>query len=144
MNYNKYMDIAIKEAKKAFNNDEIPVGAVIVKDDKVISKAYNQRNKTNQVIDHAEIIAIKKANKKLGNWRLEDCAIYITLEPCPMCASAIEQSRIKNVFTGAVNKNIETKRITDEIFKNIKVISNIKEKECSNLINNFFNNKRSN
>ncbi len=144
MNYNQYMDIAIKEAKKAFNNDEIPVGAVIVKDDKVISKAYNQRNKTNQVIDHAEIIAIKKANKKLGNWRLEDCEIYITLEPCPMCASAIEQSRIKNVFTGAVNKNIETKRITDEIFKNIKVISNIKEKECSNLINNFFNNKRSN
>ena len=115
MNDELYMDIALQEAKKAYKKEEIPVGAVIVKNGKVISKAYNRKNKSNRVKDHAEIIAIDKANRKLRNWRLEDCEIYITLEPCPMCASAIEQARIKRIITGAVNKNKETRQISEAI-----------------------------
>lgn len=142
MNDEKYMKIALKEAKKAMDKDEIPVGAVIVKDNKVIAKAYNTRNMSNRVVDHAEIIAINKANKKLNNWRLEDCEIYITLEPCPMCASAIEQSRIKRIVTGAVNNNLETRQISCDILKKINWVKNCCAEECSNLINIFFNNKR--
>ena len=115
MNDELYMNVALKEAKKALKKEEIPVGAVIVKDGKIIAKAYNKRNKSNKVKDHAEIIAISKANKKLKNWRLVGCEIYVTLEPCPMCASAIEQSRVKRIITGAVNKNIQSKEITDQI-----------------------------
>ena len=100
-NKEKYMKAALKEAQKAYNLLEIPVGAVIVKNGKVISKAFNKKNKSNKVKDHAEILAIDKANRKLHNWRLEDCEIYITLEPCPMCASAIEQARIGRIITGA-------------------------------------------
>ena len=142
MNDEEYMKLAIKEAKKAFLNDEIPVGAIIVKNEKIIARAYNKRNKTNQIIDHAEIIAIKKANKKLNNWRLDDCTIYVTLEPCPMCASAIEQSRIKKIVTGASNKNYEIKKITDKILKKIDYQKNVCDLECSSLIDSFFYNKR--
>ncbi len=142
MNDEKYMKIALKEAKKALDKDEIPVGAVIVKDNKIIAKAYNTRNMSNRVVDHAEIIAINKANKKLNNWRLEDCEIYITLEPCPMCASAIEQSRIKRIITGAVNNNLETRNISFDILKKINWVKNCCSEECSNLINIFFYNKR--
>ena len=137
-----YMEKAIKEAQKAYKEDEIPVGAVIVKDGKVIAKAYNKKNKSNCVVDHAEIIAIKKANKKLNNWRLEECELYITLEPCPMCASAIEQSRIKKVITGAPNKNEETKKISQEILRKTEMHQGMMEKECTNLINEFFKKKR--
>ena len=120
MNDELYMDIALQEAKKAYKKDEIPVGAVIVKNGKVISKAYNKKNKSNRVKDHAEILAIDKANRKLRNWRLEECEIYITLEPCPMCASAIEQSRIGRLITGAVNNNKETSEISNQILKERK------------------------
>jgi len=137
-----YMDLALKEAKKALKKEEIPVGAVIVKDGKIIAKAYNKRNNSNKVKDHAEIIAIDKANKKLKNWRLKDCDIYITLEPCPMCASAIEQSRIRRIITGAVNKNFKTRKITEEILKNREKVSRIKEKECTKLLEEFFKGKR--
>ena len=142
MNDEVYINLAIKEAKKALNKEEIPVGAVIVKNGKVISKAHNKRNKSNRIIDHAEIIAINKANRKLKNWRLEDCEIYITLEPCPMCASAIEQSRIKKVITGAINKNDSNKLISENILNKIEWKKNVCEEECSNLINKFFNKKR--
>ena len=142
MNDEKYMDIAIKEAKKALKKEEIPVGAVIVKDGKVIAKAYNKRNKSNKVKDHAEIIALSKANKKLKNWRLLGCDIYITLEPCPMCASAIEQSRVRRIITGAVNKNIQMKEVTDQILKEKRITTNIKEQECTGLLNEFFKKKR--
>ena len=117
MNDEKYMDIALQEAIKAYKKEEIPVGAVIVKNGKVISKAYNKKNESNRVKDHAEILAIDKANRKLRNWRLEDCEIYVTLEPCPMCASAIEQARIKRIITGAVNKNNETAKISENILR---------------------------
>lgn len=142
MNDELYMNVALKEAKKALKKEEIPVGAVIVKDGKIIAKAYNKRNKSNKVKDHAEIIAISKANKKLKNWRLIGCEIYITLEPCPMCASAIEQSRVKRIITGAVNKNIQSKDITDQILKEKKITRNIKEEECTSVLNEFFKKKR--
>ncbi len=142
MNDELYMNVALKEAKKALKKEEIPVGAVIVKDGKIIAKAYNKRNKSNKVKDHAEIIAISKANKKLKNWRLVGCEIYVTLEPCPMCASAIEQSRVKRIITGAVNKNIQSKEITDQILKDKKITSNVKEEECTKVLNDFFKKKR--
>lgn len=112
----KYMNIAIDEAKKAFANNEVPVGTVIVKNDVVISKAYNKKEKNNCAVCHAEILAIKKASEKMNNWRLDDCEIYITLEPCPMCASAIRQSRIKTVYAGLHNSNCENSNIIKQIF----------------------------
>lgn len=142
MNDEYYMNLAIKEAKKAFKKDEIPVGVIIVKNGKVISKAHNKKNKSNRVKDHAEILAIDKANKRLRNWRLEECEIYITLEPCPMCASAIEQARIKRIITGAVNNNNETNRISSEILKNRLWTKKIKQEVCTNLMNDFFKKKR--
>lgn len=97
----KWMKEAIKQAKKAESYDEVPIGCVIVKDDKVIARGYNKRETLQQSIAHAEIMAIQKACKKLNTWRLEDCILYVTLEPCPMCAGAIIQSRIKEVVYGA-------------------------------------------
>ena len=94
----KYMDEAIKMANKAKKKKEVPVGALIIKDDKIISKAYNLKNKTNIATKHAEIIAIEKANRKMKTWRLSDCVMIVTLEPCMMCAGAILESRIKKVY----------------------------------------------
>ena len=93
----KFMNIAIKEAKKAYKSDNVPVGAIIVKDNKVISKAYNTKNSKNVAINHAEILSIIKASKKLHTWRLNDCIMYVTLEPCPMCMGAIVEARISKV-----------------------------------------------
>ena len=142
MNDEKYMDIALQEAIKAYKKEEIPVGAVIVKNGKVISKAYNKKNKSNRVKDHAEILAIDKANRKLRNWRLEDCEIYVTLEPCPMCASAIEQARIKRIITGAVNKNKETAKISENILEEKEWKKEIAVEKCTTIINEFFKKKR--
>ena len=142
MNDEKYMDIALQEAKKAYKKEEIPVGAVIVKNGKVISKAYNKKNKSNRVKDHAEILAIDKANRKLRNWRLEECEIYVTLEPCPMCASAIEQARIKRIITGAVNKNKETVKISENILKGKEWKKEIAVEKSTTIINEFFKKKR--
>ena len=100
----KFMEAALIEAKKAFDKGETPVGAVIVKDGKIISRAHNMRETKKNALMHAEITAIDKACKKLGGWRLCDCDIYVSLEPCPMCAGAIIQSRIDNVFFGAYDK----------------------------------------
>src|SRR5690625_4195006 len=97
----KFMKLAIEEAKKAEQIDEVPIGAVIVRDDEVIGTGYNLREKTQTTLSHAELIAIEKANQKLGSWRLDDCTLYVTLEPCPMCAGAIVQARIKRVVFGA-------------------------------------------
>ncbi|MGN1310106.1 MAG: tRNA adenosine(34) deaminase TadA [Clostridia bacterium] len=99
----KFMLEALKEAKKAYEKEEIPVGAVIVKDGKIIAKAHNLREKKQSAIAHAEILAIEKANKKLNSWRLVDCDMYVTLEPCTMCMGAIISSRIKNLYIGALD-----------------------------------------
>ncbi|MDR1905676.1 MAG: nucleoside deaminase, partial [Clostridiales bacterium] len=96
-----YMKKALSLAKKAYALGEVPVGAVIVKDGKIISSAYNTIEKNGSILCHAELNAIKKAEKKVGGWRLNDCDIYVTLEPCPMCAGAIVNSRIRKVFYGA-------------------------------------------
>ena len=100
-----FMKEALKEAKKAYKKLEVPVGVVIVKDEKIIARAYNQKESKNSPIKHAEIIAIEKACKKLNNWRLNDCDMYITLEPCSMCAGAIINSRIKKIYLGAMEHN---------------------------------------
>lgn len=94
----KYIDEAIKMANKAKKKKEVPVGALIIKDNKIISKAYNLKNRTNIATKHAEIIAIEKANRKIKTWRLSDCVMIVTLEPCMMCAGAILESRIKKVY----------------------------------------------
>jgi len=133
-----YMNIAIKEAKKAYKYEEVPVGAVIVKNNKIIAKAFNKKEKTNNVTKHAEIIAISKACKKIKNWRLEDCTIYVTMEPCMMCSGAIQQSRIKKIVYGIKNGNYGS---TDQL-KNIEIISQVCEKECRELVQSFFKKRR--
>lgn len=100
MNDDYYMGLALKEAELAYMHEEVPVGCVIVYQNKVIAKAHNLRYKNKSVLDHAEIIAIKKATRKLGNWMLDDCTLYVTVEPCLMCAGTIIQSRIKKVVYG--------------------------------------------
>ena len=92
----KFLKLALKEATKSYLQNEVPIGAVVVKDGKVIAKAHNTRNKTQNAINHAEVLAIAKACKKLKSWRLDTCDIYVTMEPCPMCAGAILNARIKN------------------------------------------------
>ena len=137
------MKLALKQAKKAYKRDEVPVGAVIVKDGKVISKAYNLREKTNLATGHAEILAIQKANKKLKSWRLDSCTLYVTIEPCPMCAGAIIQSRIKEVVYGATDSKSGSHSSIINLFDlpynhNVKVEKGIMEKECSEIVSSFF------
>ncbi len=144
----KYMELAIQEAKKAYKSGEIPVGAVIVKEDKIIAKAHNQKEKNKNVICHAEMIAIKKASKKINNWRLSNCDIYITLFPCPMCASAIQQSRIKNVYYALQNSDLKTVEIVQKIFLGSAINKSVHyeqidcDKESLKLLQNFFQKKR--
>ena len=143
MNDELYMDIALQEAKKAYKKDEIPVGAVIVKNGKVISKAYNKKNKSNRVKDHAEILAIDKANRKLRNWRLEECEIYITLEPCPMCAGAIAWSQLGRLVYGAEDDKRGYRRYAPNVLHpKTEVISGICAEESTALMKEFFKNKR--
>lgn len=144
----KYMKEAIKQAKKAESIDEVPIGAVIVHNDKIIARAHNLRESKQNSIAHAEVIAIQKACKKLGSWRLENCTLYVTLEPCPMCSGAILQSRIKRVVYGAADPKggcIESCMKMYEIdgFNHYPdVTSGILKDECSELLKNFFKKKR--
>lgn len=139
-----YMKKALAQAQKAYNKLEVPVGAVIVKDGKIIASAYNQKETKFDTTKHAEIIAIQKASKKLESWRLLDCEMYVTLEPCPMCAGAIIQSRIKKVYygvsdekTGAVGSKLNLFR--DFKFNHkVEFESSILEKECQRLLQDFF------
>ena len=133
-----FMQKAILYAKKALKYNEVPVGAIIVKNNKIISKAYNIKEKKQDVTMHAELIAISKACKKIKNWRLDDCTLYVTMEPCMMCCGAIEQSRIKNIVYGIKNEKFG---YTNNL-KGIKIISQVCEKKCLNLIQSFFQNKR--
>lgn len=145
-----FMEKAIVEAKKAYKKLEVPVGAVIVKNGKIISKAYNQKEEKKDATMHAEIIAIKKASKKLNNWRLNDCEMYVTLEPCPMCAGAIINSRLKKVYIGTSDtKNGacgSVNNLLEEYSQNYKVESEkeIKQKECEQILKDFFRELRNN
>ena len=143
----EFIKEALKEAKEAFKKDEVPIGAVIIKDGKIIARAYNKRNKSKIAINHAEILAIKKACKKLKSWRLEGCDIYVSLEPCPMCAGAILNARINNLYFGAYNKTTKTNIVSlimnDDILNHkTNVVGGILENECSQILTNFFENKR--
>lgn len=139
---------AIKEAKKALIKDEVPIGCVIVHNDKIIARGYNLRETKQQSIAHAEIIAIQKACKKIGSWRLENCTLYVTLEPCPMCSGAILQSRIDNVVFGAYDPKggcIEScmKMYDVKGFNHYpNTIGGLMEDECSKLLKDFFKEKR--
>lgn len=140
----KYMVLALKEAEKAFKKNEVPIGAVIVKNGKVISKSHNKKEKNKIVTHHAEILAINNACKKSKNWRLNDCTLYVTVEPCMMCAGAIIQSRIKKIVYGTSNKNFGSVESNLQVFKNTDVIieKGICQKECENIIQKFFQEKR--
>ena len=127
-----YMNRAYKEAMKAYDKDEIPIGVVIVKDGKIISQAHNLRDSKQIVTKHAEIIAIEKANKKENNWRLIDCTLYTTLEPCDMCSEVIKESKIEKVVYAAKNQNISHKKEYIQI--NNKEIIN----KCEQIIKNKF------
>ena len=141
------MKEALKQAQKSYEEDEVPIGAVIVQNGKVLSRAHNTRNRTQNAINHAEILAISKACKKLGSWRLDDCEIYVTLEPCPMCAGAILNARITKLYFGAYDKTSKT-NILDVIMQDDRlnhktlVEGGIMQDECSKLLTEFFVNKR--
>lgn len=139
------MKKALVQAKKAYDNQEVPIGAVIVVDNKVVAKAYNKRNASKNATHHAEIMAIAKACKALGDWRLENAELYVTLMPCPMCAGAIVNARIKKVFFGADNGNREIfEKIMQESELNHKTEfeGGVLAEECSNLLKSFFASKR--
>ena len=140
----KFMKQALKEAKKAYEKLEVPVGAVIVKDGKVIARAHNQKETKFDTTNHAEILAIQKASKKLGSWRLIDCDMYVTLEPCSMCAGAIINSRIKNVYIGASDEKTGAGGSILNLFEDYKFnhIVNfekgILEDDCKKVLQDFF------
>ena len=144
----KFMKLALKEALKAKEKDEVPVGAVLVIDDKVVARGHNLRETSNDSTGHAEIIAIKKACKKLNSWRLMNATLYVTVEPCIMCAGAIIQSRIDRVVFGA--RDFKGGAFGSSInvldAKNInhhpEIVGGILEEECSSLVSNFFKEKR--
>ena len=148
MNNEKYMKLALQEAKKAMEKDEVPVGAVIIKNGKVLARAYNQKETKKDATKHAEIIAMNKAARKLNNWHLDDCIMYVTLEPCAMCAGAIMQSRIKKVVFGAYDAKggslyscIQLYEIPG--FNHYPLIeAGILENECAKLLKDFFKTKR--
>jgi tRNA-specific adenosine deaminase len=147
-----FLKEAVKQAKKAGEIGDVPIGCVIVFEDKIIARAYNRRNKDKSTLAHAEIIAIKKACKKLGDWRLEDCTMYITLEPCPMCAGAIIQSRIKKVVLGAMNPKAGCAGSIINILQTdgfnhkteISLIDEPLHSECVSLLTSFFKALREN
>ena len=148
MNDIEFMTLALKEAKIAYQNGEVPVGAVLVKDNQVIASSHNQKDSKNCAIFHAEICCIMEASKKLENWRLIDCTLYVTMLPCAMCASAIAQSRIVKVIYGTV-ANTNDVELVERIFatksygNTVELIGGILEKEASNIVKDFFREKRS-
>ena len=140
----KYMREAIRQAKKAWALDEVPIGCVIVFDGKIIARGYNRRNTDRNTLSHAELNAIKKASKKLGDWRLEGCTMYVTLEPCQMCAGAIVQARIDEVVIGSMNPkagcagSVLNLLYIPQFNHQVKITRGILQEECSALLSDFF------
>lgn len=140
----KYMKAAIREAKKAYKLDEVPIGCVIVQNDKIIARGYNRRNTDKNTLAHAELSAIKKASKRTGDWRLEDCTMYVTLEPCQMCAGAIVQSRLGKVVIGSMNPKagcagsvinlLQMKQFNHQV----EMLTGVLDEECSTMLSAFF------
>ena len=140
----KFMKEAIKLAKKAADAGEVPIGCVIVHDDKIIGRGYNRRNTDHSSLSHAEMTAIKKANAYLKDWRLEDCTMYVTLEPCQMCAGACVQARIPKVVIGCMSPKSGSAGTVADILNNpafthsCEVVSGVLSEECSAVLKNFF------
>ncbi len=140
----KFMKEALKEAKKAYDKLEVPVGVVIVNNGKIIARAHNVKEEKQDTTRHAEIIAIQKASKKLNNWRLTNCEMYVTLEPCSMCAGALIQSRIKKVYIGTMDPKTGAcgsvlNLLEDFTFNHkVEIETGILQKECEELLKNFF------
>ena len=146
--HEKYMDKAIAQAKRAYANGDVPIGCVIVHDDRIIARGFNKRNLKKTTLAHAEILAIEQASKKLGDWRLEECTMYVTLEPCQMCAGAIVQARIPNVVIGCMNPKagcagsiinlLDMKQFNNQV----EVIRGVRQDECSEMMKSFFRDLR--
>lgn len=146
--HEKYMDKAIAQAKRAYANGDVPIGCVIVHDDRIIARGFNKRNLKKTTLAHAEILAIEQASKKLGDWRLEECTMYVTLEPCQMCAGAIVQARIPNVVIGCMNPKagcagsiinlLDMKQFNHQV----EVIRGVQQDECSEMMKSFFRDLR--
>lgn len=140
----KYMRAALKQAQKAYDLGETPIGCVIVHEDKIIARGYNRRNTDKNPLAHAEIAAIKKASRKLGDWRLEECTLYVTLEPCQMCAGAIVQSRIPRVVAGCMNPkagctgSILNLLDVQAFNHQAELTTGVLEEECSQMMKQFF------
>jgi tRNA(adenine34) deaminase len=140
----KFMKEAIKQAKKAYALDETPIGCVIVHEGKIIGRGYNRRNTDKNTLAHAEIAAIRKASKKLGDWRLEECTMYVTLEPCQMCSGAIVQSRMTRVVIGCMNPkagcagSVINLLNMEEFYHQVDLTIGVLEEECSQLMKQFF------
>lgn len=140
----EYMRAALNEAKKAYKKEEVPVGVVIVKEGKIIAKAHNLKETEKDTTCHAEILAIKKASKKLNSWRLENCEMYVTLEPCPMCAGALIQARIKKVYIGTMDYKTGAcgsvfNLLEDYTFNHkVECESGILKEECEKILQDFF------
>ncbi len=140
----KYMKAALAQAKKAYAMEETPIGCVIVYEDKIIARGYNKRNTKGNTLAHAEIAAIHKASKVLGDWRLEECTLYVTLEPCPMCAGAIVQARIPRVVVGSMNPkagcagSVLNLLQMDGFNHQVDLTTGVLGEECSELMSGFF------
>lgn len=140
----KYMRAALKQAVKAYELNETPIGCVIVHDGKIIGRGYNRRNTDKNPLAHAEIAAIKKASRRMGDWRLEDCTMYVTLEPCQMCAGAIVQSRLTRVVVGCMNPkagcagSILNLLDVQEFNHQVQLTTGVLEEECSSIMKDFF------
>jgi len=143
-----YMEEALKEANKALKIDEVPIGAIIVRDNVIIGRGHNLKESLNDPTMHAEIIAIKDACRNLGTWRLTDCDMYVTIEPCVMCAGAIYQARIKNLIIGSPDEkaggviSLYNILFDERLNHQVKVYLGIMKKECSNLMKSFFSELR--
>ncbi len=140
----KYMKAALKQAEKAYALGEVPIGCVIVHKDRIIGRGYNRRNTDKNTLAHAEITAINKASRKLGDWRLEDCVMYVTLEPCQMCSGAIVQARIPEVVIGCMNPkagcagSILNVLQMPEFNHQVQIVKGVMEEECSRMLTRFF------
>ena len=142
--HEKYMKEALKQAQKAYALGEVPIGCVIVHEEKIIGRGYNRRNTDKNTLAHAEITAINKASKKIGDWRLEDCTLYVTLEPCQMCAGAIVQARITEVVMGSMNPKAGCGGSILNILEmpqfnhQVAVTRGVLHEECSHMLTTFF------
>lgn len=142
--HEKFMDKAIAQAMHAYANGDVPIGCVIVHDGRIIARGYNKRNLKKTTLAHAELLAIEQASKKLGDWRLEECTMYVTLEPCQMCAGAIVQARIPRVIIGCMNPKagcagsvinlLDMKQFNHQV----EVIAGVRQQECSGMLKQFF------